>query len=286
MFPRVFVHIPKGGKGAIIFSDLDGTLLEHDGTILPEVAHLVRELAQKEVRVVPVSSKTRREIRDWLTRLTIPGPGIFENGAGVLLGDSVEISPLARPAGELAGVLEKVCRESSIEVRPLASISEQELESLTGLSPREQQDARSRDFSVPFLADPSQMPLLWDRLSKVSELSLVRGGRFWHLMGRHQKSDFFTRVKNHCGAWGTSIGLGDAPNDIPILKSVDWPAVIPGARGLSHELTQAFPEAFAAKEKAGRGWVESITRLLPASFLKPDSLLHAELQSEDEASSR
>jgi mannosyl-3-phosphoglycerate phosphatase len=257
-----FVHAPEHGRRAIVFTDLDSTLLERDGSILPRAALLVRRLFGLGIPVVPVTSKTRREVVDWLSRLGIPGPAIFENGAGVLFASGARISPEARSAVELRGRLSEAVRAARIAVKLLTDISEAELESLTGLSPQEQADARSREFSIPFLMDEKGLARLEEELREPLDVSLVRGGRFWHLMGRHTKADFFPAVREECGALGTSIGLGDAPNDIPILASVDLPVLIPGVRGVSAELARRFPSAFMASQEAGAGWCEAIERLV------------------------
>lgn len=270
--PTSFTHLSHERKSAIVFTDLDATLLESDGSILPDAILLVRALAGSGIPVVPVTSKTRREVAEWLRILAIPGPAIFENGAGTLLDDRVEVSPQAIPASDLAKLLDAASREADVSVRPLTTIPEAELQRLTGLSPREQQDARSREYSVPFLVTEQDLSPLRTVLDGVSAVSLVRGGRFWHLMGRHSKSDSFARIRDFRGAWGTAIGLGDAPNDIPILAAADLAAIIPGPRGASVELTSRFPHAFRAARPAGAGWIESIRSLIPPDLLRNQSM--------------
>lgn len=267
--PEKFEHAPVEGKAAIIFTDLDGTLLESDGSVLPDVVRLVRRLGSEQIPVVPVTSKTRREVSDWLQRLEIPGPAIFENGAGVLFAGGVEVSSEAIPAQALLRILDTACGAAGVPVRPLVEIPEDELFRLTGLSPREQRDARSREYSVPFLAPAlAETPLL-ERLRAAGGLSVVRGGRFWHLMGCHTKSGFFDLIRNRCGAWGTSLGLGDAPNDIPILQAVDVPVVISGRTGPEPELVSRFPDAYRPAAFAGAGWVEAIETLVLARLSSP-----------------
>lgn len=259
----LFRHFPGRGQSAIVFTDLDATLLEPDGSLLSEAASLVRRLAQAEVSVVPVTSKTRLEVSDWLRRLRIPGPAIFENGARTVLGETVEISPSAVACASLLELLWHCSRETGVPVRPLTEMSEDELERLTGLSPREQAGARSREYTLPFLAETDDLAPLRRSLQSTGRVAIVKGGRFWHLMGLHSKADFFARVRGHCGAWGTTLGLGDAPNDIPILAAVDRPAIIRGEAGHAPELVERFPAAYRTAERAGAGWVEAISELVP-----------------------
>ena len=84
---------------AIVFTDLDGTLLDHDTYDPgPAVATLER-LAGRGIAVVPVTSKTWEETRGWLARLALDGPAVVENGGVVVL----PAGPRDRPTFELTG---------------------------------------------------------------------------------------------------------------------------------------------------------------------------------------
>ena len=52
-------------------------------------------------------------------------------------------------------------------------------------------------------------------------LQLVEGGRFWHLMGNHDKASAMQRLCEKYRAAGfqdfRTVALGDSPNDIPML---------------------------------------------------------------------
>ena len=71
---------------ALIFTDLDGTLLDdrYDVSGAAAAMDLVTELG---ALVVPVSSKTRAEMTLLREQQRIPTPFIFENGAGIDWGE-------------------------------------------------------------------------------------------------------------------------------------------------------------------------------------------------------
>src|SRR5258706_2433166 len=80
-----------------VLTDLDGTLLEPDGSLAPEAREALRELSQRGVPVVPLTSKTRRELADWLGVHDCGRYGSFEKRAGVLTPRGVEIAKGAPP---------------------------------------------------------------------------------------------------------------------------------------------------------------------------------------------
>ena len=86
----------------IVFTDLDGTLLEEDGRLSPEARRALEDLRRQRVPVVPLTSKTRRELERWLARLDSGRAGAFENGAGISFEGEDEVLPgavsSARPA--------------------------------------------------------------------------------------------------------------------------------------------------------------------------------------------
>ncbi|MBE0618185.1 MAG: HAD-IIB family hydrolase, partial [Proteobacteria bacterium] len=69
----------------IVFSDLDGTLLDHESYGWEPARPALRALRQAGVPLVLCSSKTRAEMLEVQHRLGVTGPFIPENGGAVLL---------------------------------------------------------------------------------------------------------------------------------------------------------------------------------------------------------
>ena len=54
---------------------------------------------------------------------------------------------------------------------------------------------------------------------------------------------------------GGLLGLGDAPNDLPLLRAVDDAVIVPGGMGVLHpDLVTAFPHATHAPSTGPAGW--------------------------------
>ena len=64
-------------KLRVVFSDLDGTMLEPDGSVREEVLAQVARLVRLGVPVCPVTSKTAAELRLLVARLGLAGPSGF-----------------------------------------------------------------------------------------------------------------------------------------------------------------------------------------------------------------
>ena len=77
--------LTRGKAAVIVFSDLDGTLLEHDTYGFEAARPALDLLWGKNIPLILCSSKTRTEMEGYQKRLGIAGPFIVENGAGVYI---------------------------------------------------------------------------------------------------------------------------------------------------------------------------------------------------------
>ena len=65
----------------MVFTDLDGSLMDHETYAFDEALPALEALAQGDIPVIVVSSKTRAEIIPLVSQLKLTGPIIAENGA-------------------------------------------------------------------------------------------------------------------------------------------------------------------------------------------------------------
>ena len=70
---------------ALVFSDLDGTLLDHDTYSFEPARTLLGQLERAGIPVIPTTSKTRAELMSLRQQLSNAHPFIAENGAAVYL---------------------------------------------------------------------------------------------------------------------------------------------------------------------------------------------------------
>ena len=74
-------------------TDLDGTLLGHEDFGFRPIRDGLLDLIDSGIKIVPNSSKTRREIDSFCSSLGARLPYVFENGARV--GNTDLMAPLA-----------------------------------------------------------------------------------------------------------------------------------------------------------------------------------------------
>lgn len=261
----------------VIFTDLDGSLLDHEGysceSALPALA-LVRA---RSIPLVFVTSKTRTEIERLQAELDIREPFVAENGGGIFfpagyrgfrIPGAIErgthaLILLGKPYAEIRRFVES--RKSRFAIRGAGDLSLEELVNLTGLAPEQASLAKQREFSEPFLlADGDQLTAL--REEAVAEgLKITRGGRFHHLIGVGQDKGAAVRRVTEIFRANTAgelltVGIGDRPNDIPMLSFVDIPVLMPHPDGRYEDLV--LPNLLRAPQPGSHGWNEAVKGIL------------------------
>lgn len=224
----------------IIFSDLDGTLLDHNSYSFEPALEALGKVKEEGIPLVLCSSKTRPEMLLWQVKLAISGPFIAENGGGIYIpkGGALDIREAFEEddffviqAGtgraQLRDAFLKVRNELSVEMNSFSDMSVREVMELTSLSESDAALAMERSFTEPFIICGSDLNRREEILSAfvAMGLTVVKGGRFYHLMGECDKGIAAKKVINMfskgCTESISSLGLGDSENDIEMLLAVD-----------------------------------------------------------------
>lgn len=248
----------------IVLTDLDGTLLEPDGTVHADVIEVIPRVRSLGVAVCPVTSKTPAEIASLLSRLGLLAPAGFENGAGVRTAEGdLDLAPDAVPVHVLRGVLAELRDRTGVRVRSLEELDDAELAAVTELSGLALRHARERVATLPLLAPTDSDEVLRAALPREPRVRLIRGNRFLHLQGLHDKADVVPRLRALAGSPpGAVVACGDAPNDADLLACGEVAVIVPSAHGPHPELVRRFPDAVVAPFPHGRGWAAAIGSLV------------------------
>ncbi len=249
---------------SIVFTDLDGTLLELDGRICPEARTALARLGDLAVPVCPVTSKTIAELGPLLGRLGLSSPATFENGAGILFpGGSAQLCDRAVPAWVLKQIATTVRDKTQAPLRTLWELTDAELHLLTGLPVSYLPAVRQRLATAPLLIEEAWDHAITGALPTERALTVVRGNRFLHLQGSHDKGTAVSRLLTAVAhPAGSVVACGDSPNDIPMLAVADMKIVIPSEQGPHPLLMEHFPRATVAPYPHGRGWAAALALLL------------------------
>jgi len=267
----------------VVFTDLDGTLLDHH-TYRWEPAHeALDELERRRIPLIFVSSKTRAEIEVVRRKIGNAHPFISENGGGVFIPHDYfklriegasrvgryQCLALARPYREIVVELEELAEEAEASVVGFHQMSGREIAQNTGLPLREAELARQRDFDEPFFfAGAGEVQVQrFVQLAKQRGLEVERGGRFWHLFSGSNKGRAVREVISlYRRAWRRrfrAVGLGDSANDLPLLAAVDVPILLPHPDGAHDRAVLArLPRVTRGSAPGPEGWNQAILRIL------------------------
>ena len=81
----------------IIYTDLDGSLLDHQSYSFAPAANFLERLGNLTIPVIPVTSKTRNEVLSLRKSLNSRHPFVVENGAAICLPKKYLNSPPQLP---------------------------------------------------------------------------------------------------------------------------------------------------------------------------------------------
>lgn len=274
----------------IIFTDLDGTLLNHSSYDYAAVRPLLERLAQWDIPVVLNSSKTLSELEAWRSHLQLRTPVIAENGGVMTLpteSGQEEKVLIGRPYEEIRTTLQHLREQQAWQFEGFGDWTLSEVMNHTGLHRKEALLATEREVTEPIVWQDSEAALAEFKAALAEQnLTLKKGGRFQHVMGRHDKADAMHFLVNKeyfsCGRDCVVMALGDSDNDVAMLKYADIAIVIANAAGQRLHL----PNASYSTLEAPHGWVEAVASVFarPGDFgLNPSEVPFLEKGFESEA---
>jgi mannosyl-3-phosphoglycerate phosphatase len=257
------------GSRLIVFTDLDGCLLDHRSYDYRPALPALERLRRLAVPLVLSSSKTLAEIEGLRRRLALDAPIIAENG-GVIGwpsdGDRID-AELLSPAyehirRELLGL--RAARGYTFE--GFGDWDDEQVARATGLSLREAGLARQRQCSEPLLwhDDPRALMTFEADLAERG-LRLLQGGRFLHVLGAADKAEAMrivvAREADRLGAKPIVLALGDSPNDLAMLRAADRAVVVsnPAGPGIPAD---ALSGAVRTRSLGPAGWREAVEAVL------------------------
>ncbi len=270
----------------IIFTDLDGTLLDYDTYSFAAAVPALGLVGQKQIPLVFCSSKTREEILRWRERLGNHDPFISENGGGIFIPtssftehdirsvwpkaemiDGYFVLVLGKPYTILRKTMKDLQRKG-FEIKGFGDMSAQEVAQLMQLTREEAEMAKRREFDEPFVyhGDREKMGTL---LSSIREKGLrCVQGRLYHLIGDHDKgeaAEILTRLYKRKFSAVVTIALGDSLGDLSMLKKADYPILVQDHRG-EHDRRIALPNLTKAESIGPEGWNKAVLKLIREVF--------------------
>lgn len=269
----------------LVFTDLDGTLLDAATYSFEPAREALAALRDRNIPLILVSSKTKAEMEAIRLSLGNVHPFVVENGGGVFIPVGLfhvrvpdatprrgyQVVELGTAYAGLRRTLKEIARVSGFGVRGFGDMSVAEIAERTGLNLSEAAAAKQREFDEPFVLDgPSERIEEFRRQAETRGLRCTAGGRFHHLLGRNDKGsacrlliDCYRRqFQEHQGSLMT-VAVGDSLNDLPMLAVADRPVLVQKPDG-SYEPDIRLPGLILAPGIGPVGWNRAILDLLSA----------------------
>lgn len=263
----------------VIFTDLDGTLLDPVSYSWEAARPALDRIRRKAIPLIICSSKTRGEIEHIRNQMDNPDPFISENGGAIFIPESYfpfslpfdqkiagyRVIELGTPYKRLREALKIIAEKAGVVLKGYGDMPPEEIAAQTGLSIEDARLAKQREYDEPFTLTASpkerQRAIQW-----IEQMGLhwTRGSRYDHLMGGNDKGKAVKRLialfEQKCGKV-TTVGLGDSPNDLPMLAAVNYPVLVQKSDG-SYDEDVDLPNLEQTSGIGPVGWNAAILELL------------------------
>ncbi len=264
----------------VIFTDMDGTLLDHHTYSFDAARPTLAALAKAHIPVIPTTSKTYAEMLVLRKTIGLEGPFIVENGAAVYIPHGFFEQ---KPAGTLwqdgfwcksfisskshwLQLLERVGQQFTGQFDHFSSMSIADIQAATGLDEAAAARAAQRQFGEPVLWKGSEE----DKQAFISTMRdrgafPLEGGRFIHISGDANKGAalrwFMEEYSRQGHSPTTSIALGDGKNDIAMLEAADIAVRIASDNHPPPAINKN-DRVYTSTLTGPEGWTEMLTQLL------------------------
>ena len=263
----------------VIFTDLDGTLLDRKTYDWSAAAGAIEQLKRCHVPIVFCSSKTWKEQSYYQAKLGLKEPCIVENGSAIILPaesfrsedlpnhrqvDDHLMIELGDTAARIQSKLDEIQMKLGLCFRRFATMTDEQVAKLTGLTTEQATRARARDYSETIDANfaPQEWSDFQDALFQ-EELTCVSGGHLHTVTSRANSKgraiEILRQLLRKRDGEFTSVGLGDSSNDRSMLEKMDIAFQVQRPDKTWHDLK--LPNVIRVGV-GPLGWSEAVTRVL------------------------
>ena len=225
----------------LIFTDLDGTLLDHQTYSFDAAKPTIDKLIKAGHVIIANTSKTQAEISKFQKTAGLKNPFIFENGAAAAIPNGFfpeEISYLTQQydcgiksfvkhRNYWLELLQKTAAKYADDYVGFSQMTTEQVVKLTGLATADAELAMQRQFGEPLRwlgSDESYQQFV--ALMQNTGATVLQGGRFTHICGHTDKGkamQWLTAIfqQQFPTRQFITIALGDSGNDTAMLQAAD-----------------------------------------------------------------
>lgn len=273
-------------KQWLIYTDMDGTLLDHHTYSFDAATSALSTLAALSIPVIPITSKTQAELETLRKALDNQHPYIIENGAAVFIpqgyfehqpeGTELQgeywVKNFVKPRSHWQKLIKKVSAHYKGQFTTFSKAGIEGIMVMTGLDERAATEASQRQYGEPFQWHGETMAKE-EMLNALKALgaNILEGGRFVHVSGNTDKGvalDWLTQVFKSQLPRKTiqTLALGDSQNDVAMLESADYAVIVKSPVKAPPTIDRA-QNLLMSSNTGPLGWVEGVhhfTQLIPA----------------------
>lgn len=270
-------------KQILIFSDFDGTLLDHYNYSFDAAKPCIERFKAENIPIMANTSKTFAEVKKLLHKMGLDTPLIVENGAalyipenflpnqpkGTVFQDGYWLKCFSQEREHWQLLINKLKPTHQGQFRSFSDMTVKEIASVTGLDEKSAELASQRQFGEPllWLGTVLEQQQFIDSAKKLGAQPLI-GGRFLHICGDSNKGKALLWLQNeykrqHPDTKVCSIALGDGGNDIDMLEVADIAVRIASPVHAAPKLERT-QEVYTSVATGPQGWREIMDQLIPA----------------------
>lgn len=268
----------------VVFSDVDGTLLDSGGGI-PASWPTVRE-SLSDALFVLTSSRTVEELLAVQRQLGIEGPFIAENGSVIVLSNEwidhpqgtvisvghrmLRLIPIGTPGTHLAAIVRGAADASGVVIETHRDVCTADVPGVGPGRPSVTSHALARAHSLLLrISGAPETRLRFFSTLAAAGLTISHGGR-WHVVQGGSSKGIAVRallqlIRRRVPFELCAIGVGDAQNDRSLLEAVDLRFIMRRSDGTIEPALAAVADALIAETPGIEGWNDILPRMQPAA---------------------
>ncbi len=288
---KIKTQLTGSTQRGLIFTDLDGSLLDHHTYSAKPASDLFSALDNLAIPVIPVTSKTAAEVIPFCDEHHNNHPFVVENGAalyipknyfrepprhGVVKGDYICLEN-SRPRHTALEILARVGQKYEGEYDHFKQIYARDgargIARITGLSESSSAAANCREYSEPVIwyGSHSRKQDFIKDIQKQGGHAL-QGGRFITLGDHCDKGMAIGQLnqlyREHFASQTVSLAIGDSANDVAMLERADWALLISNP-GKSLPQLQRSDQVLTGRGHGPAAWQHGVCQWLTCLGLEP-----------------